>query len=57
VADISLQPLSEKCADRTQRLCGRLNGSDACDKSMWHACPHVKPRIDTGSNGTFDVSP
>jgi hypothetical protein len=51
-----LQPLSKKNAHRIQRLCGRLDWSDECGKSMWHARPHIKPGIDTGGNGTLDVS-
>ncbi len=52
----SFEAVSEKQADRIQRLCGRLDRSDDCDKSMWHARPHIKPGIDTGGNGTLDVS-
>src|SRR4029453_1828581 len=43
--------LREKQADRIQRLCGRLECSDACDKSMWHARPHIKPSINTVGHG------
>jgi hypothetical protein len=52
----SSQAASEKQADGIQRLCGRLECSDACDKSMWHACPHIKPSIDTMRHGALDVS-
>src|SRR5258705_3234444 len=52
----SFEAVSEKQADRIQRLCGRLDRSDDGDKSMWHARPHIKPGIDAGGNSTFDVS-
>src|SRR5260370_42330393 len=52
----SAEAVSEKHADRIQRLCGRLECSDACDKSMWHARPHIKPSIDTVGHGALDVS-
>jgi len=51
-----LQPLTDKQAARVQRLGGGLDRSDDGDKSVWHARPHVKPGIDTGGDGTFDVS-
>lgn len=54
---LSSQAVSEKHADRIQRLCGRLDRSDDCGKSVWHAHPHIKPSIDAGGNGTLDVSP
>src|SRR5258706_11149176 len=52
----SLQPLSDKQAHRVQCLCGRLDRCDDCDKSMWHAHPHIKPGIDTSGNSALDVS-
>ena len=52
----SFEAVSEKLADRIQRLCGRLDRSDDCDKSMWHARPHIKPSIDTVGHGALDVS-
>jgi hypothetical protein len=52
----SFEAVSEEQADRVQRQCGRLDRSNDCDKSMWHARPHVKPDIDTVGNSTFDVS-
>src|SRR5476649_491060 len=52
----SFETVGEKQADRIQRLCGRFDRSDDCDKSVWHPHPHVKPGIDTVGRSTFDVS-
>ena len=49
-----LQPFDEKHADGIQRLCGRIDRSDAADKSTSH--PNIKPRVDISGNGTLDVS-
>src|ERR1700752_4515778 len=52
----SSQAVSEKQADRIQRLCGRLDRSDDGGESVWHARPHIKPGIDTGGRRPLDVS-
>src|SRR5476649_2023187 len=51
----SVEAVSEKQADRIQRLRGGSDRSDDCDKSMGHARPHIKSGIDAAGNSAFDI--
>jgi hypothetical protein len=51
-----LQLLGEESTDGIQRLCGRLQSSDASGKPMWHPHPHISSGIDACSNCTLDIS-
>src|SRR5258705_9439300 len=42
----SSEAVNEKHTGPVQLLCGRLERSDACDKSRWQSRPDIKPDID-----------
>src|SRR5882762_5034714 len=55
-ASSSRQPFGKESTDGIQRLCCRLQSSDASGKPMWHAHPHISPGIDACGNCTLDIS-
>src|SRR5690242_16890526 len=53
---VRLQPLGEESTDGIERLCRRLQSSDARGKAMWHPHPHIGSGIDARGNRTLDIS-
>src|SRR5258706_14062836 len=53
---VRFQPLGEESTDGIQRLCCRLQSSDASGKPMWHPHPHISPGIDACGNCTLNMS-
>jgi hypothetical protein len=55
-SDASLPPLNEKRTHGVQRLRCRLQVSDAASEPVRHPPPQIEPGIDSGSNGTVNIS-
>src|SRR5258708_29939705 len=53
---VRFQPLGEKSTDGIQRLCRRLQSSDASGKPMWHPHPHISSGIDGCGNCALNIS-
>jgi hypothetical protein len=53
---VRAQPLGKESTDGIQRLCRRLQSSDASGKPMRHPHPHISPGIDARGNCTLNVS-
>src|SRR5258707_5545213 len=51
---VRFQPLGEESTDGIQRLCCRLQSSDASGKPMWHPHPHISSGINSCSNCTLN---